>query len=300
MSFESSTWGHLRFPINVGGSVLFLFPLSQSPQVIFQLNTWIVYLAVHVFLLPATTAYNGYYDRDLNPVVGYTNPTPVTNELLYVSILFDLIALVLGGWVSTPFFLYILTCVLLSKAYSHPSIRLKNRPIFSWIFNVFCYGYLTPMAVQIGLTGLGALHEFRHHLVSLNLCTIMAILHITSQVFQHEEDKKRGDTSASILLGIPLTVSITGFLLLLMMGGMTGFFLLYYPLDLFLLLEGSWVTLLTPLVLYIINWSVGFLKGEKKADFKTINRVMILANSAFIVFFSWLTIYSYLYFSFKY
>src|SRR5262245_30987109 len=131
--FSRSTWKHLRIPFSYYLLPVYLFSLSASPNLNQPRLIW-VFIIIHLFLYPASNGYNSYFDKDEKSIGGLKNPLPVTKGLYYLSLIFDLIAIVLAFVkISLTFALFVLVYGLISKAYSHPAIRLKKYPIGGWL-----------------------------------------------------------------------------------------------------------------------------------------------------------------------
>src|SRR3954468_14736061 len=93
--FSRSSWLHLRIPFSYYLLPVFLFSLSASPNFNESRLAW-VFIILHLFLYPASNGYNSYFDKDEKSIGGLKNPPPVNKGLYYLSILFDVIAIVLG------------------------------------------------------------------------------------------------------------------------------------------------------------------------------------------------------------
>src|SRR6187431_1320558 len=143
--FSSSSWLHLRIPFSYFLLPVFLFSLSVSPNITEKTLLW-TFLIVHIFLYPASNGYNSYFDKDEKSIGGLKNPPPVNKGLYYLSLTFDVIALVLGYVkINLTFTIMLLVYGLISKAYSHPSVRLKKYPVVSWVVVGLFQGLFTFM-----------------------------------------------------------------------------------------------------------------------------------------------------------
>src|SRR5690349_14747751 len=124
-----SSWLHLRIPFSYFLLPVYLFSLAISPNLNEARLIW-VFIILHLFLYPASNGYNSYFDKDEKSIGGLRNPPPVNKGLYFLALLFDLIALVLGYWkINALFAIMLFIYGLISKAYSHPSIRLKKMPV---------------------------------------------------------------------------------------------------------------------------------------------------------------------------
>jgi len=270
-------------------------PLSQAPEYLFTWRSLLIYVSNHLFLFPASTAYNGYYDNDRKSISGYKKPEPVTRELLWVSILLEFIALLLATFVNFWFFLYVLIFALSSKLYSHPSIKLKGLPIFSWFMNTFYYGYFTCMGVLVGLTGPSAFFSLRFHFISVLMFLAVCAGVPLNQVFQYKQDKKEGLTTICHLVGIKGTFYMTIPIFILTGFGIMLFFHQYYPVDVFHTILMVHTVCLLPTVYYLAHWYRRVCKNNEEADLNSAMKVFLITTWSGIIFFSWLTIYSNLY-----
>src|SRR5688572_24170415 len=128
-----SSWLHLRIPFSYFLLPVYLFSLAISPNLNPNRMFW-VFIILHIFLYPASNGYNSYFDKDEKSIGGLKNPPPVKTGLYFLALLFDLIAMILGYWkINGLFVVMLLIYGLVSKAYSHPSVRLKKYPIFGWL-----------------------------------------------------------------------------------------------------------------------------------------------------------------------
>jgi 1,4-dihydroxy-2-naphthoate octaprenyltransferase len=162
---------------------------------------WLAFLAFHVFLFGGTTAFNSYYDRDEGPVGGLQNPPPVSKALLPFSLIVQLLGAGLAFAVNLPLFIiYLLICVM-GAAYSHPTVRLKSRPLAG----------LATVAIGQGiLDGLGgwvtAIPDLTR-IDGLRWLGIVAVALVTTgfypltQIYQIEEDLARGDCTYAAWVG---------------------------------------------------------------------------------------------------
>src|SRR6478609_11071026 len=139
--FSSSSWLHLRIPFSYFLLPVFLFSLSVSPNITEKSLLW-TFLIVHFFLYPASNGYNSYFDKDEKSIGGLKNPPPVNKGLYQLSLLLDLLAVVLAFIkVNALFAAMIFIYGFISKAYSHPSIRLKKYPFGSWLLIFVFQGF---------------------------------------------------------------------------------------------------------------------------------------------------------------
>ena len=93
---------------------------------------------------------------------------------------------------------------LVSKAYSHPAIRLKKLPVTGWLVAGLFQGLFTFVMCYIGINKYSMENVFKLHvLVPGVLSTVMLWANYPmTQIYQHEEDEKHGDVTLSRKLGI--------------------------------------------------------------------------------------------------
>jgi len=201
---EHSTLQHLRFPFSFLLMPVFFLGLSDLlQQHPYPSLPWgpltLSFLILHVLVYPSSNGYNSWCDQDQGPIGGVLKPLPASRQLRSISLLFDITALAAGGLLISPtwsaaLFAYIIA----SRAYSHPAIRLKARPWLGWLTVVLFQG---PW-----ILGLVRLAAGQSPLPSLTLVLASALLfggsYPITQIYQHEEDQRRGDLTLSRHLGV--------------------------------------------------------------------------------------------------
>ncbi|TXK37415.1 prenyltransferase [Pontibacter qinzhouensis] len=242
-----------------------------------------VFLVLHVLVYPASNGYNSYCDRDEGSIGGLERPPKVTRELFYLVILFDVLAVALAVWLSPLFGALVAAYLLVSKAYSNDSVRLKKYPLLSTAVVTVFQGAFTYAMVQVGLgfsveEVLQTPNSWYAVVSTLFLCGSYPL----TQVYQHEEDAHRGDKTLSLLLGIKGTflfaaVSLlTGTTLLLSLYLLAG---QIQNIVIFLLCTG-------PIVYFFLSWVLRVYKNRSEANYKNtmqMNKISSLCISlAFI------------------
>lgn len=200
--FKKSNWEHLRIPFSYYLMPVFWFGLSSSTQASVY-NIIAVGIILHLFLYPSSNGYNSYYDKDEKSIGGLKNPKKVSVGLYYLSLTFFALALLGALFINIAFFLMVLLYGLVSMAYSHPSVRLKKYPYISWLTAGFFQGAFTLLMCVIGFEPGGLDLLLKTDLLLSALLTTILLLgsYPLTQVYQHEEDLKRGDITLSLKLG---------------------------------------------------------------------------------------------------
>ena len=136
-----STLKHLRIPFSFNLLPIYLFAVAITPQTVNWFECSILFVCWHLLIYPASNGFNSYFDKDKESIAGIKYPPKVTKELYYFSISLDCLAVFLAFYINLLTAISLIIYGLISKAYSHPLIRLKSRPILSWIIVSVFQGY---------------------------------------------------------------------------------------------------------------------------------------------------------------
>jgi len=282
-----STLLHLRIPFSFFLLPVYLFALGISPNFNESRLIW-SFLLIHFMLYPASNGYNSYFDRDEKSIGGLKNPPPVTRSLYYVSLLLDVLAVAVAYWkISFLFSIMILIYGLVSKCYSHPSIRLKKYPVIGWLTVGAFQGYFAFSMCYVGINNFDIENLLHTRIITPALLTSLMLLgnYPMTQVYQHEEDTKHGDKTISMLLGIRGTFIFVQIVFALAAIG----FILYF--DHFFNSDFSYAFLLSllPVVLFFMIWFYQVWRDPSKADHTRTMWLNFISgtclNSFFIYFF---------------
>jgi 1,4-dihydroxy-2-naphthoate octaprenyltransferase len=262
---RNSTLLHLRIPFSIFLLPVFLFAISQVSGGPWQ-NVFLVFIVLHLLLYPASNGYNSYFDRDEGSIGGLRKPPPVTKDLYWVSLILDLAAMLLGLIISWQFALMILVYGLVSKAYSHPGIRLKRYPWTGWMVAGFFQGFFTFMMIVLGVLGWGFHHLGQPKLLAAAMLSSILLWgsYPMTQVYQHQEDLERGDITLSLRLGIQGTFHFTAVLFLAATAGFRVYFKTFYNIMQSLIFLGC----MMPVVIYFVYWYLKVRNDTSKADFE--------------------------------
>ncbi|NML64712.1 UbiA family prenyltransferase [Hymenobacter sp. RP-2-7] len=195
----------LRIPFSLFLMPVFWFGISALRGPLDWPRVLGAFAVLHLLVYPASNGYNSYYDRDEGSIGGLKAPPKVTPELLRLVYLFDALGLagaLLLGW---RFAALVLGYALVSKAYSYEGIRLKKYPLWSTAVVVVFQGAYTFLLAQVGAgagAGPGALFEKTNLLLSLVSSLFLCGSYPLTQIYQHQEDARRGDRTLSLRLGV--------------------------------------------------------------------------------------------------
>jgi 1,4-dihydroxy-2-naphthoate octaprenyltransferase len=268
---QRSTIQLLRFHFSFFLLPVYLFALSQLPEISWR-DALIVFCVLHLLVYPSSNGYNSYMDRDETSIGGVKNPLQPSQELFFVTLAMDIIAVVVGLFVSFYFAAGVLLYILASRGYSYRGIRLKKYPII---------GYLTVVVFQ------GALSFFiSYHGSSVNKTLTIPLLPMLAsacliggyypltQVYQHNEDHKDGVLTISMLLGKRGTFVFCGGIFAAATLLMLATFYYQHQLRSFFIFLGC----MLPMVFYFLGWMTKVWKNEAEASFKNSLWMNVLAS----------------------
>jgi 1,4-dihydroxy-2-naphthoate octaprenyltransferase len=241
-----------------------------------------------LLVYPASNGYNSFFDKDEGSIALIEKPPPVDKSLYYFSLTLDLIALILTIFVGWALFFAVLIYGTFSKMYSHPSIRLKKYPFISFFIVFLFQGAFVYWSTYASVSGMNSLYGWNLNFTIAGLicsCLIGATYPLT-QVYQHEEDSKRGDKTLSLILGIRGSFYFSALLFLL--SGIL-IFAYWYRLD---LLTNFWLFLIIsgPVFILFVSWFVEVYKNPDDANFKKMSRMTLLSGLLMLIYFGLLNI----------
>lgn len=284
--FSRSTWLHLRIHFSFFLLPIFLFSLPISPNFSGPRVLW-VFLILHLFVYPASNGYNSYFDKDEKSIGGLRNPPPVNKGLHSLSLLLDLLAITLAYIkINTTFAVMVLVYGLVSKAYSHPSIRLKKYGWTSWIITGLFQGLFTFIACYVGINDYEISSALRKEILIPGILTSFMLWanYPLTQVYQHEEDSKRGDITLSAKLGITGTFYFAASVFTIAVGG----FLFYLKFMFGEKYAWAFMVALLPVLLYFFYWFLLIMKSRKNADYTHTMRLNYVSGVCLNAFFLYL------------
>ncbi|WP_324676167.1 UbiA family prenyltransferase [Hymenobacter sp. GOD-10R] len=282
----------LRIPFSVYLMPVFWFGLSALRGPIDGLRAVGVFIVLHVLAYPASNGYNSYYDRDEGSIGGLKQPPKVSEELIHLVWLFDALAVLGAMLLSWPFAVMVAVYLAISKAYSYEGIRLKKYPLVSTLVVVVFQGAFTFLMTQVGV---GAAYAQMTQPTNLLLALVSTLFlcgsYPLTQVYQHTEDRQRGDQTLSLLLGIRGTFVFAAIGLLL--GAMVLAFTYWQRQELRNLIIFLIATV--PVVALFNNWAWQVWRNPAAANFEhtmRMNQVSSLClSAAFITMLVWQHLY---------
>ncbi len=276
---------HLRFPFSYFLMPVYLFALAVSPNFTASQLLW-SFVIIHLLLYPASNGYNSYFDKDEKSIGGLRNPPPVNKILYFAALLLDTLAILLGWYFINGWFaLMLLIYGLVSKAYSHPAIRLKKYPIGGWLTVAIFQGAFTFVMCYVGINNFSLPGILQAKvLIPAVLSTLMLLgTYPMTQIYQHEEDAKRGDITLSVKLGLRGTFLFV----LITFVVATAAYLLYFHFYFSDYYGIAFTAALSPVVIFFLYW---FYKVHSKPEAANYSRTMwlnFLSATCLNAFFIW-------------
>ncbi len=288
---KKATLIHLRIPFSFFLMPFFLFGISQLHS--FDATTMLIaFVVIHVFHNGASNAFNSYFDKDEGSIGGIENPPPVDKEVYVVSLIFDVIAIVLACFVNIPFACMVLLIGLASKAYSHPMIRFKKYAVLGlFIVALFQGAWTYMMAIVAEVPTIATLLSVQHFYASA-ICSFMLLgSYPMTQIYQHDEDAKRGDHTFSLWLGIRGTFVWTMTVFTIATSLFVWYFCVYESVSIAI----AFVLVMSPVVVYFLSWMLQSWKDETNVNYKSTMRLNLLSSCCFNLFFIGLILFKLMY-----
>ncbi len=278
-----SVFLHLRFPFSLLLLPVYLFALSAAPN-INNTHALLVFIILHFFIYPASNGYNSFFDKDEYSIALVKNPPKVNHALYITSICLEWIGVALALLVNFQFCIGVIIFNSLSKCYSHPSIRLKKHPIVSFlVVFIFQGGFIFLLCYgAFNNTYLG--FKADDYLAAVICSCLIGASYPLTQIYQHQEDTKRGDQTLSILLGYKGSFIFSGIIFFI---GLSLMFL-YWKLQNDLINFYLFAIMGIPILTYFIWWFYKVEKDFKQANFKNTMQMTMISGLTMLIYFTWL------------
>jgi 4-hydroxybenzoate polyprenyltransferase len=284
--FSKSSFLHLRIPFSYFLLPIYFFALSVSPNFDGPRLLW-TFIIIHLLLYPASNGYNSYFDKDEKSIGGLKNPPPTTKDLYYLALLLDVLAITLGFvFINLTFALMLLGYGLVSKAYSHPSIRLKKYAYTSLLITGLFQGLFTFIMIYVGVNDFTLTQAL---LPKILVPGILAGLMLwanypMTQVYQHEEDLKRGDITVSSKLGVKGTFYFSS----IVFGFAILCFLWYFHVTSPDKIVLAFLCATLPILAYFFYWLTKVFRDRANADYTHTMWLNVISGTCLNAFFIYL------------
>jgi 1,4-dihydroxy-2-naphthoate octaprenyltransferase len=236
-------------------------------------RAFLIFIILHILIYPSSNGFNSYMDRDEGSIGGLKSPLPPTRQLLYTSLVMDILALILGLFISLYFTLAAALYILASRAYSARSIRLKKYPLLGYATVIICQGALVFFMVYHGSHPMLSLQVPTLGMISASL--LIGGFYPLTQIYQHEADAKDGVKTISAMLGIRGTFKFCSIIYGIAFVILAYFFLISLEEKEFLILS----TCMLPVLVYFTGWALQVWRNPSLADFRNTMRMNIVASS---------------------
>lgn len=277
---------HLRLPFSIFLLPVFLFAFSQTPSPVYQ-NVILIFIVWHLLIYPASNGYNSYFDKDESSIALIEKPPRVEMGLYYLSVLLQIAGFIFACFVSLQFAAATVVYSLLSDAYSHPSIRLKKYPLISF-FIVFIFQgafiYWTSYAAMSDLS-VFEVWDRRFILAGLTSSCLVGASYPITQIYQFDEDSRRGDKTLALLLGYRGSFVFSG---ILFVAAAVIFYYFWADDNLYFFL--LWLFFALPVGLCFLVFAAKVWKNTFHADFKNVMRFVILSSLMMLFYFAYLAV----------
>ncbi|TAH01753.1 MAG: ubiquinone biosynthesis protein UbiA [Sphingobacteriales bacterium] len=281
--FSKANLLHLRLPFSLLLLPVYIFALSQT-QNINALHAVLVFIVWHLLVYPASNAYNSYFDKDEGSIALLKNPPKIERNLYVLAVGLEWLGVALAAMLSVPFAFCVLLYNALSKAYSHPAIRLKKYPVISFLVVFVFQGWFIYVATYYAVGNIYTRFNTMVFLAGVVCSCLIGASYPLTQVYQHAEDGKRGDKTLSILLGIKGSFVFSGIIFFLGCGLMLLYWKQAQQLQNFYVF--SVITL--PVLGFFSWWFLQILKNETAASYSNMMRMTVISASVLLVYFLWL------------
>ncbi|WP_340382616.1 UbiA family prenyltransferase [Daejeonella sp.] len=273
---------HLRFAFSFFLLPVFLFACSQAPQVI-ALNAVLTFVIWHLLVYPASNGYNSYFDKDEGSIALIEKPPAVDKSLYYFSLILDSTGLILAAFVNWSLFFAVLIYGLFSKLYSHPAVRLKKFPVVSFLIVFIFQGACVYWSSYAAISGLDISDGWNiNFVISGLICSfLIGATYPLTQVYQHDEDRKRGDKTLSIVLGIKGSFYFSAIFFLV---SIILLWLYWYNLG---EMNKFWLflALVIPVIGFFCRWFLKVHKDPSEANFKNMSLMTLFSGWMMVIYF---------------
>ncbi|MGD8427766.1 MAG: UbiA family prenyltransferase [Balneolaceae bacterium] len=262
---------HYQLFILSGGFLLggFLSPVLHLQWFILQ------FLNVQLLLFGGATAYNSYWDKDTGPIGGLKNPPRMERWMWAASLIIQMLGLFLAIPLGRLYLSVYALSMLLFWLYSTPLARWKGRPLKSLLaiglstgFNSVLLGYLAAGNRSVNPYVL---------IAALGVTFLLLSLYPISQIYQREEDCRRGDQTFAVQYGITIVFRFFEITYL------AGMILIAIAITYFHTLLGVLFGILGLVTGFIVRSHIKTLSAGK-ADYDKIMHIKYGTSMVFVIF----------------
>jgi len=235
----------------------------------------IQFLNVQLLLFGGATAYNSYWDGDIGPIGGLKHPPKMTRWMWAASLIIQMVGLLLAIPFGRLYLSVYAFSMLLFWVYSSPWTRWKGRPLKSLLAIGISTGF---DSVLLGYLAAGNRTVPPYVLIAaVGVMFLLLSLYPISQIYQQEEDTRRGDQTFAIQYG---KVVVFRFFELAFLAGLI---LISVAILHFHLLMGILFGVIGLTTGVIVRFHVKTLTSGKE-DYSKVMRIKYGTSMAFVIF----------------
>jgi 1,4-dihydroxy-2-naphthoate polyprenyltransferase len=278
---------HLRFPFSLLLLPVFLFALVTMPFLVYEPKTWLLFFVLHILVYPSSNAFNSLQDDDEGSIGMIEKPMPVPDSMRWITIAMDVLALGLALFISIKITILLLAYIVASRLYSWRKVRLKQYAILGFL-TVFIFqgGVIYWIVMLLNETMFNLENLIRNYVFDfIACCCLIGSGYPLSQIYQHEQDKKDGVKTISMLLGYKGTFLFSGFLFAIC-GCMITLHFFLNPFEMIVFALFSLIV-----AIYFTYWFLKVIKATIHANFVNAMRMNLLSCIAFNICFLIILIY---------
>jgi 1,4-dihydroxy-2-naphthoate octaprenyltransferase len=261
---------------------VFLFALSQASSINWG-TTIVAFIILHLLIFPSSNGYNSYQDRDETSIGGLKNPPKVSASLFYATLMMDITGIISALFISIYFCLFVITFILVSRAYSYRNLRLKKYAVLGFLTVFIFQGAFVYLMASSAITPFSPENFF-----SLNniICMTVASLFIGSiypltQIYQHEADRKDGVISLSYKLGYIGTFIFSAILFT----GATVFLFYFFNLKHQKMAVLLFLIIMLPVIIKLSVWFNKVRQDTQNASFENTMSMNLLTSTCMNIYF---------------
>ena len=223
-------------------------------------------------------------DKDTGSIGALRNPPMVSNGVYFTSIILDIAGILMMMMINFKMAFLMIAYVCVSKAYSWRKIRLKKYPFIGWLAVVVFQGAYTFLLVSMAAENNFSSDWLTFQKIEGMILSSLLIgaYYPLTQIYQHEEDSKRGDYTISYRLGIPGTFIFSAALFLISFVESFHYFKYYFSINHFYIFGSC----LLPAIIYFLTWFIRTIKNRDEADFTHTMRMTFFSSTCLIVGFT--------------
>lgn len=273
---QASTLQLLRLHFSFFLMPVYWFALGQVADNRSWGRALLIFFLLHVLVYPASNGYNSLMDKDTTPIGGVKNPLQPTRQLFWVTLGMDLLALLLGFFISPYFVAGLAVYILASRAYSYRGIRLKKYPFIGYLTVISCQGALIFFLVYHGSHRPVVLQEsLQAPAEAMIACSLLlGGFYPLTQIYQHDADRQDGVKTLSLMLGYRGSFIFTGLVYSIAFLLLAHYFFLTLQIREFQVLA----TCMLPVIVYFLIWAVKVWRNPAEASYANTMRMNMIAS----------------------